>query len=260
MSERLTENLVKSFEGPQRGARLIWDADLKWLALRIFAPTKRHPKGARAFILSYWLSGTERRYRIGSWPDWSAAEARKEAKNIRQRIDRGEDPATDREGRRKASVSQDLVNRSIAQLADSAKWTYSRSDPQKGEPVIYFIRVGNAIKIGFTTDMQRRLTDFRGVTAEQIEFLVAGSGDRHLEARFHLLFDGFSGSNEFFRPDRLLRDFIDLAISDSMDAALRRYFPTEGRSAHVHSIGEPASAPKAGRPRKITTAEAADSL
>ena len=51
----------------------------------MFAPTKAHPAGARTFVLSYWLNGTERRFRIGSWPDWSVTAARAEAKDIRRR-------------------------------------------------------------------------------------------------------------------------------------------------------------------------------
>jgi integrase len=78
--------------------------------VRIFAPTKAHPEGTRTFYLSYWLKG-EHRYRIGSWPDWSVAAARAEAKAIRQRVDRGEDPATVRRELRDAPAMQDLWER-----------------------------------------------------------------------------------------------------------------------------------------------------
>jgi integrase len=78
--------------------------------IRIFAPTKAHPEGARTFYLSYWLKG-EHRYRIGSWPDWSVTAARDEAKAIRKRVDRGEDPATVRRELRDAPTMQDLWER-----------------------------------------------------------------------------------------------------------------------------------------------------
>jgi integrase len=61
--------------------------------------------------LSYWLNGTERRLRIGSWPDWSVTAARAEAREIRQRIDRGEDPASQRRERREAPTMADLAER-----------------------------------------------------------------------------------------------------------------------------------------------------
>jgi integrase len=53
--------------------------------------------GARAFILNYRLRGREHRFTIGSWPDWSALKAVREARNLRQRVDRGENPLKDRE-------------------------------------------------------------------------------------------------------------------------------------------------------------------
>src|SRR6266516_3070246 len=102
MAERLTEGRIKALKPPRSGARLIWDSELTGFALRLFAPTKANPDGARTFLLSYWLNGTERRFRIGSWPDWSVTAARAEAKAIRQRIDRGENPADERRDQREA--------------------------------------------------------------------------------------------------------------------------------------------------------------
>jgi hypothetical protein len=111
MAERLTESFIKALNPPARGSRLIWDAELTGFALRVFEPSKTHPKGARTFVLSYWLNGSERRFRIGSWPDWSVTAARAEAKELRQRVDRGEDPARERRERREAPTMADLAER-----------------------------------------------------------------------------------------------------------------------------------------------------
>jgi integrase len=111
VAEKLTESSVKALEPPGRGAQLIWDSALTGFAVRVFAPTKAHPKGARTFLVSYWLNGTERRFRIGSFPDWSVMAARAEAKAIRQRVDRGEDPARQRRERREAPTMLDLAER-----------------------------------------------------------------------------------------------------------------------------------------------------
>jgi integrase len=108
LANKLTAGFIKSLTPPERGARLIWDSELTGFAIRVFAPTKAHPEGARTFLLSYWLNGTERRFRIGSWPDWSVMAARAEAKETRQRVDRGEDPASQR---REAPTMADLAER-----------------------------------------------------------------------------------------------------------------------------------------------------
>jgi integrase len=111
MAKKLTEGLIKALKPPKRGSSLVWDTEVTGFALRVFAPTKVHPDGARTFLLSYWLNGTERRYRIGSWPDWSVVASRAEAKAVRQRIDRGEDPASERRERRNAPTMLDLADR-----------------------------------------------------------------------------------------------------------------------------------------------------
>jgi hypothetical protein len=114
MAAKLTERVIEALAPPRRGSRLIWDTKLTGLALRLYAPTKAHPKGARTFLLSYWQNGTESRLRIGSWPDWSVSAARAEARKLRRRVDRGEDPAGDRRKRRevptKAEQSQHVVD------------------------------------------------------------------------------------------------------------------------------------------------------
>jgi hypothetical protein len=48
--------------------------------------------GAKSFVLSYRHQGVKRRMVIGQWPTWSALLAVKEARELRRRIDRGEDP------------------------------------------------------------------------------------------------------------------------------------------------------------------------
>src|SRR5262249_25705059 len=49
-----------------------------------------------SFILNYRLRGREHRFTIGAWPDWSVLKAVREARTLRQRVDRGENPLVDR--------------------------------------------------------------------------------------------------------------------------------------------------------------------
>src|SRR5262245_22760029 len=111
MAEKLTETRLKDLTPPGRGERYVYDAELTGFAVKLFAPTKSNPKGARTFVLVYRRNGSLRRYRIGSWPDWSVTAARDEAKDIRRRIDHGEDPARQRHERREAPTMADLAER-----------------------------------------------------------------------------------------------------------------------------------------------------
>jgi integrase len=52
--------------------------------------------GARSFVMDCRDGPRQRRYTIGRWPDWSALVAVREARELRQRIDRGDDPLGER--------------------------------------------------------------------------------------------------------------------------------------------------------------------
>ncbi|SHL47476.1 tyrosine-type recombinase/integrase [Bradyrhizobium lablabi] len=94
----LSEETIKRLRPPAKGNSITYFAGStiqgakapRGFGVRVTA------SGARAFILNYRLRGREHRYTIGAWPDWSALKAVREARNLRQRVDRGEDPLKDR--------------------------------------------------------------------------------------------------------------------------------------------------------------------
>jgi integrase len=162
MAERLTETFVKTFAPPERGSRLIWDTELTGFALRLFAPSKSCPAGARTFVLSYWLNGSERRYRIGSWPDWKVAAARAEAREIRRRVDRGEDPASDRRNRREAPTMADLAERyRLEHLALKGKQTQNDDTTMAGHILRHIGADRRVVDVhqGDITALRRAITD-----------------------------------------------------------------------------------------------------
>ena len=94
----LSEETIKRLRAPAKGNSITYFAGAiiqgakapRGFGVRVTAA------GARAFILNYRLRGREHRFTIGAWPDWSALKAVREARNLRQRVDRGEDPLKDR--------------------------------------------------------------------------------------------------------------------------------------------------------------------
>ena len=112
-STKLTHDIVKNAQAPATGSVTLWDG--KGFGVRIFAATARHPEGAKSFFLNYRKDGRERRFKIGLFPDWSVSAARDEAKELRKRIDLGEDPAADKAEGRDAPTVEDLVERYIAE-------------------------------------------------------------------------------------------------------------------------------------------------
>ena len=98
MGEKLSEETVKRLPVPDTGNRITYFAGAviqgakapRGFGVRITAA------GARAFVLNYRIKGDEYRYTIGAYPDWSVLKAVREARNLRQRVDRGENPLEDR--------------------------------------------------------------------------------------------------------------------------------------------------------------------
>jgi integrase len=97
---KLSEDIVKSLPTPEVGNRVHYFAEAvvedgkapRGFGIRVTAT------GVRSFVINYSIARRERRYTIGRWPDWSVLRAVKEARDLRQRIDRGESPL---DGRRK---------------------------------------------------------------------------------------------------------------------------------------------------------------
>jgi integrase len=106
MSLKLTDSVVKALPTPLSGNKVHYDSDVKGFGARVTAG------GARAFILNYRTrTGRERRYTIGSFPDWQTTAARKEAADLKRLIDRGGDPLAGLEAERSAPTMADLCAR-----------------------------------------------------------------------------------------------------------------------------------------------------
>lgn len=109
MVERITDKLVRDLAPPMTGNIRIYDTEIKGFGVRITRA------GAKSFILNYYVNGRERRYTIGSYPEWRVAVARKEAAELKRRIDRGDDPLEERQESRDAPTVIDLFERYAAE-------------------------------------------------------------------------------------------------------------------------------------------------
>lgn len=94
MASSLNEVMIKSLPTPHRGNKVHYfvGAVLQGIAAPRGFGVRVTAGGAKAFVLNYRLRGREFRYTIGQFPDWSALRAVREARDLRQRIDRGENP------------------------------------------------------------------------------------------------------------------------------------------------------------------------
>src|SRR5215510_10702206 len=157
---KLSEETVKRLPVPNKGNRVSYFAGAtiqgakapRGFGVRVTAAD------ARAFVLNYRLRGREHRFTIGAWPDWSVLKAVREARNLRQRVDRGENPIEDRIPSPAtvtvASVLDDFVARHVRnknqplRSADEYESAFKRLvKPRVGKLGIYEVRRSHIIKM-----------------------------------------------------------------------------------------------------------------
>jgi integrase len=107
---KLTDAGIKRLPVPASGNVITWDTAVTGLGARVTAA------GHRAFVLTYRTrAGLQRRYTIGTFPDWSVAGAREEARRLKRLIDAGGDPLGEIEAERDAASVDELIERFIAE-------------------------------------------------------------------------------------------------------------------------------------------------
>jgi integrase len=143
MAQRLTDRTVKGLPRPEAGNRIYYDDLVSGFGCRVTAA------GARAFVLNYRRrgDGIERRYTIGSFPDWTVAGAREEAKALRRAIDAGGDPVGDLRSEREAPTVNDLCDRFVAEYLPrkrpSTQKTYGQQITSEVRPALGRLKVAN---------------------------------------------------------------------------------------------------------------------
>jgi integrase len=117
MGQKLTDRTVRGLVAPAAGNQITYDSTVSGFGVRITAG------GAIAFILNYRVkaTGLERRYTIGSYPDWNVAAAREEAKRLKREVDSGGDPLGEVKASRDAPTVKDLCDRFEAEHIDKLR-------------------------------------------------------------------------------------------------------------------------------------------
>jgi integrase len=117
MGQKLTDKLVRALVAPIAGNQITYDSIVSGFGVRITAG------GAIAFILNYRVkaSGLERRYTIGSYPDWNTVAAREEAKRLKREVDSGGDPLGEVKASRDAPTVADLCHRFEAEHVEKLR-------------------------------------------------------------------------------------------------------------------------------------------
>jgi integrase len=119
MASPLNEAAIKALPIPEKGNKVHYFTGAVLQGQR--APrgfgVRVTAGGATAFILTYRVGGKQYRYTIGQYPEWSALQAVREARGLRQRVDRGENPLDDRRRSFEANTVGTVLDNFMARYA-----------------------------------------------------------------------------------------------------------------------------------------------
>jgi integrase len=168
MAHKLTDKIVKSLPVPS----LNWDEDVKGFGLRVTAA------GSRAFVLNYRRKsdGRERRWTIGSFPDWGTGAARDEAKRLKRLIDGGADPVGEQQSNRAAPTVNELLDRFereyLPRKRASTQRTYRNQIKSAIRPKLGKLKVAN-VAFADIDALHRGLSDHTPYRANRVIALVS---------------------------------------------------------------------------------------
>jgi len=160
MSTRLTDADVKHLKAPAKGNRITFDSVVSGLGIRVTAA------GARSFILAYRTrTGQQRRYTIGSFPDWTVTGAREEAKKLKRVVDGGGDPLAEIAEQKAAPTVDDLIKRITEEFLPRKKprtqEQYRRMIRLHIRPALGRLKV-HEVRFSDCDSLHRRITRTRG--------------------------------------------------------------------------------------------------
>jgi len=95
----------------------------------------------------------------------------------------------------------------------------TNSSAAEPRSVVYIVRIGKFVKIGFSTNLPARLDTFRALVPDA-RLLLAKPGDRTLEKRLHLLLSEHRIVREMFHDEWRVHLFIDHVEYDGLQRGL----------------------------------------
>jgi integrase len=121
----ITDKTIKKMETPKTGSLIQWDSEIKRFGMRINAA------GAASFILEYRFNGTQRRYTIGRYPEYTATAARDEAVELKKKIRNGIDPLEERHRANSEPTLDGLAKDYLERYAEAHKRPSSVRDDRR---------------------------------------------------------------------------------------------------------------------------------
>jgi integrase len=134
MRDKLNNQVVVKLEPPTGVYKsgkpipydICWDTELAGFGALVTR------SGRKSFIFNYRNgSGISRRIKVGDFPTWSVSVARDEARTLKRRVDRGEDPMAEERAERLAPTLADLADQYIAEHLPNKRPVPAKEDKRQ---------------------------------------------------------------------------------------------------------------------------------
>lgn len=109
--QKLTDKAVAALEQPEKGQKIVWDAECRGFGVRL-------TRGTKTFIVQGLVNGRDRRVKVASTDTFSASEARKRAKAYLQDMANGIDPNEVKRGQKVQTIKLEEVSEAYIQDRD----------------------------------------------------------------------------------------------------------------------------------------------
>jgi integrase len=166
---KLTDAFVKTLAAPAKGRIERRDAEIPGFAIRVTE------KGAKSWILVYYLRGRKCRLTLGSYPELSLADARKRARQHRGEVERGENPAASKRSARAAQTVGEAAAVYIERWARPNKRSWEGDQWMLGKYVLPYWQDRKLREIGRgdVIDLLERVARSTPVTANRVRALLS---------------------------------------------------------------------------------------
>ena len=216
----IDDKMVKELPPPTRGNRITYDTEIKGFGVRVTA------KGAKSFIINYRMRNgpTEYRYTFGKFPAWTVKAARKEAKDLRQRIDRGENPLGDRKAERAAMTVKDLAElyktEHVPKLSPKSQHEYRTMLSEDILPALGKLKVSE-VQRADTIALHKKVAERAPVRANRVLAVVSGMFKMAKKLDMHQGDNPCSGVDR--NPEEKRATYLSQAEIASLSEALAKY-------------------------------------
>jgi hypothetical protein len=117
-----------------------------------------------------------------------------------------------------SDIENGKINRRVCAVSPINKTPKTDDLPPEGSPnfrykrppgLIYFIRAGETVKIGYTMNVAKRMAGLQSCNPETLELLAAFHGGQADERSVHRIFASLHLRGEWFRYDKAVIEYID---------------------------------------------------